>query len=198
MLTGSYGNRVKAIITIGPYGYGSHVLISDDHGKTWKMSRPIVPGCNESQVTELSDGRLIMNMRSYNNKNCRALSFSSDGGETWSEIINDTQLVEPICQASVLDYGNYKSGRMSLFANPAVTSERTHITVRTSFDDCKSWSNSRLIYKGSATYSCLVKMNNNKAGPFFECGKNSPYETLRFISFSPDALFKPGTVIPEY
>lgn len=182
---------------IGPYGYGSHVLISDDHGKTWRMSRPILPGCNESQVTELSDGRLVMNMRSYNNKNCRALSFSSDGGETWSEISSDPQLVEPICQASLLDYGNFKSMRMYLFANPAVTFERTHMTVYVSFDDCQSWSNSRLVYQGPAAYSCLVKMNNNKVGLFFECGKNSPYETLRFISFPPDELFKPGTVIPE-
>src|SRR5699024_9694794 len=49
----------------GKYGYGAHVLYSDDHGKTWKMSEPIRPGVNESQVVELSDGRLMMNMRSY-------------------------------------------------------------------------------------------------------------------------------------
>ena len=64
----------------GGYGYGSHVLLSDDGGVTWRMSAPITPGCNESQVVELSDGRLMMNMRSYNRLNCRAISYSEDGG----------------------------------------------------------------------------------------------------------------------
>ncbi|MCE5345814.1 MAG: glycoside hydrolase [Bacteroidales bacterium] len=182
---------------IGPYGYGSHVLISDDHGKTWKMSRLIFPGCNESQVAELSDGSLIMNMRSYNNRKCRAVSFSSDGGETWAEIQHDPQLVESICQASILAYGDYKGKRMYLFANPAVTSGRTHMTVRVSFDDCKSWSNSRLIYPGPSAYSCLVKLKDRRVGVFFECGEKSPYETLRFISFQPQELFQQNVVIPE-
>src|SRR5699024_8413187 len=31
------------------YGYGAHVLISDDHGETWQKSEPIRPGTNESQ-----------------------------------------------------------------------------------------------------------------------------------------------------
>ncbi|MCH5599816.1 sialidase family protein [Niabella ginsengisoli] len=63
----------------GPYGYGAHVLYSDDHGKSWKKSESIKPGCNESQVTELSDGTLVMNMRSYNGKYSRAISTSKDG-----------------------------------------------------------------------------------------------------------------------
>ncbi len=35
------------------YGYGSHIIYSDDHGKTWRISETITPGCNESQVVEL-------------------------------------------------------------------------------------------------------------------------------------------------
>ena len=34
----------------GPYGYGAHVLYSDDNGQTWNKSQSIQPGCNESQV----------------------------------------------------------------------------------------------------------------------------------------------------
>ena len=36
--------------------YQAHVLYSDDHGATWARSAPIGPGCNESQVVELTDG----------------------------------------------------------------------------------------------------------------------------------------------
>jgi sialidase-1 len=185
-----------AKVRSGPYGYGSHVLLSDNHGKTWRMGQQIKPDCNESQVAELSDGNLIMNMRSYNNKFCRAISISSDGGETWSEIRHDFQLTESICQASILAYGDYKGKVLFLFTNPAVTSDRTHMTVKTSFDDCKSWSNSRLIFEGPSAYSCLTKLKNNDIGIFFECGKKSAYETLRFISFQPKELFLPGVLIP--
>ena len=62
--------------------------------KHWEMSQAIKPGCNESQLTELSDGTLLMNMRSYNGRHSRAISTSKDGGATWSEISHDPQLVE--------------------------------------------------------------------------------------------------------
>ena len=75
-------NNKEEQVTEGGYGYGSHVLLSDDGGVNWRMSAVITPGCNESQVVELSDGRLVMNMRSYNRMGCRAIATSEDGGET--------------------------------------------------------------------------------------------------------------------
>lgn len=181
----------------GPFDYGSHVLISEDHGKTWKMGQQIKPGCNESQLTELSDGTLLMNMRSYNGKYCRAVSHSPDGGESWSDISHDLQLVESVCQASLLWYGDFRGSQLHLFSNPAVPSGRTHMSVKTSSDDCKSWSNSKLIHAGPSAYSSLVKLKNGLVGLFFECGEKSAYETLRFISFRPAELFSPGILISE-
>jgi len=164
----------------GPYSYGAHVLISDDHGKTWRMSQPIKPGCNESQVTELSDGTLLMNMRSYNNKHCRAISRSTDGGDTWSEITHDFQLVESQCQASILDYGTYKGKPLHLFSNPAVPVGRTHMTIKISDDDCRSWKNARLIDENPSAYSCLVKLPGGKVGLLYETGAKSAYESICF------------------
>jgi sialidase-1 len=175
----------------GPYSYGSHVLFSADHGKTWKMGQQIKPCCNESQVTELMDGTLVMNMRSYNGKYCRAVSLSTDGGETWTEIRHDLQLVESICQASILNYGNYKGKQLHLFSNPAVPSGRSHMTVKASFDNCVSWSTSKLIYAGPSAYSCLTRLKNGRIGLFYECGQVSPYEKLQFISFPVNELFMP-------
>ncbi len=187
----------KGNIRNKPYNYGSHVLMSDDNGKTWKMSKPIKPGCNESQVVELTNGNLVMNMRSYNNKYCRVFSVSSDGGETWSEIQHELQLVESLCQASFLGYGNYKDENMYLFANPAVPSGRHHMTIKVSVDECKSWSNSKLVYSGFSAYSCLQKLPDGNISVFFECGEKNPYETLRFLSFQPKELFRPGTLISD-
>ena len=190
-------NDPKGSIRNGPFGYGAHVLYSDDHGGTWKMSQPIQPGCNESQVTELSDGTLVMNMRSYNNQNCRAVSFSKDGGETWSEIGHDYQLVESVCQASILYYGQVNEKQMHLFLNPAVPSGRNHLTLKTSFDNCQSWSNGKLVYAGPSAYSCLTRFPDGRIGMFFEAGKKSAYEKLIFVAIDPEEMFTPGTILEE-
>ncbi len=79
-------NDPEGTLRNGPYSYGAHVLYSDDHGSTWKKSQSIMPGCNESQVTELSDGSLLMNMRSYNQKYSRAISISTGW---WSNLVAD-------------------------------------------------------------------------------------------------------------
>lgn len=174
----------------GPYSYGAHVLISDDHGKSWRMSGPIKPGCNESQVTELTDGTLLMNMRSYNGKSCRAISLSADGGETWGPIEHDYQLAESVCQASILNYESYKGKQVHIFSNPAVTNGRTHMTIKYSNNDCKDWQGSNLIDTRPSAYSCLVKLPNGNIGLFYETGDINAYETMRFVSIRPGDLIK--------
>ena len=174
----------------GPYGYGAHVLISDDHGKSWRMSSSIKPGCNESQVTELSDGTLIMNMRSYNEKYCRAVSFSKDGGGSWSGIEHDLQLVESRCQASILNYGKYKGKNYHLFSNPAVPAGRTHTTIRVSDDDCSDWQAAMLIDARPSAYSCLVKLSDGNVGLLYEAGEKKAYETIRFVRIPAGWLLK--------
>ncbi|WP_020526201.1 sialidase family protein [Flexithrix dorotheae] len=179
----------------GPYAYGAHVLYSDDHGKNWTKSASIQPGCNESQVTALSDGTLLMNMRSYNDQYSRAISTSTDGGETWSAIQHDYQLVESKVQASILEYGDFEGRNLHLFVNPAVPKGRTHLTLKASFDDCKTWTNSKLVYAGPSAYSCLTRLPNGNVGLFLEHGEKSPYEYMTFISFDPKEIFSTGALM---
>jgi sialidase-1 len=190
-------NDPNGSIRNGPYGYGAHVIFSDDRGKTWSISGSINPGCNESQVVELTDGRLLMNMRSYNNKYSRAVSISDDGGETWSPIVHDPQLVESKCQASILSYGVHEGRELFMFSNPAVPFGRNHISIKTSFDNCDTWSNNKLIYSEPAAYSCLTKLPNGNIGLFFEAGKRNPYDKMVFVSLPVDELFTPGTLLSK-
>src|SRR5262249_28741596 len=43
----------------------SHVIYSDDRGRTWKLGGSVGPDCNEAQAVELADGRVLLNTRSY-------------------------------------------------------------------------------------------------------------------------------------
>jgi sialidase-1 len=190
-------NKKDEQVTEGGHGYGSHVLLSDDGGDNWRMSRVIMPGCNESQVVELSDGTLMMNMRSYNRMGCRAISYSGDGGETWSEIEHALQLADEVCQASFIKYGSYDGKRMYLFSNPGNPVDRLFMTVKASFDECKTWSNDKLIFAGPSAYSCMTVLPDGNIGLLFEGGKDFRYENIVFISMHPDQLFKPGTLLNQ-
>ncbi|MBI9018452.1 MAG: exo-alpha-sialidase [Phycisphaerae bacterium] len=171
----------------GKYGYGSHVIYSDDHGQSWEISESITPGCNESTVAELSDGSLVMNMRSYNGQKCRAISLSNDGGATWSPIKHDQALIEPICQASLISYAK-DNDHILLFSNPANKSGRSKMTVRISDDDGKTWPIARQLYPGLAAYSCLAVLDNGDIACFYECGSGRSDEKMVFEVFSMEWL----------
>jgi sialidase-1 len=167
--------------------YYSHVIFSDDHGKTWELggSSPMYM-VNECQVVELTDGRLMLNMRNYDRANkMRQTTFSTDGGETWVDQRFDTTLIEPICQASIHRYSwpaNEKRN-VILFSNPASSDKRINMTVRASLDDGKTWSLMRSLFNGPSAYSDLAVLNNGEVVCLYERGKNSPYETITLARF---------------
>jgi len=167
--------------------YSSHLVYSDDHGKTWKLSNEVGLSQNEPQVVELVDGSLMMNMRQMHKKGCRAVATTKDWGETWSDVIDETVLIEPRCQASFIRYtrqrnGNYKNPL--LFSNPASTSDRINMTVRLSYDEGKTWPVSKVIHDGPSAYSCLTILPDGTIALLYERGDNSPYEKITFARFS--------------
>lgn len=85
---------------LSKHPYRSHVIYSDDHGATWKLGGIEDEKTNESALVELSDGRVLQNMRSYHGKNCRAIAFSDDGGLSFGPVTLATNLVDSVCQAS--------------------------------------------------------------------------------------------------
>jgi sialidase-1 len=162
-------HRVEGAADWKKTGY-SHAIYSDDHGKIWQRGEATPSnGMNECAVVERADGSLLLNMRSYRGKGCRAVAVSTDGGKTWSESTDDEQLVEPVCQASMIRYswpdGETKS-RM-LFVNPASKS-REKLTIRLSEDEGKTWIASKLLYAGSAAYSSVIALPDGRIGVLFE------------------------------
>ena len=199
---GEHAGRIviPANHTSDVHGYAAHAILSDDGGENWALSSVISPGCNESQVVELSDGRLMMNCRtqSFTNRErtgYRAVAFSSDGGETWSAPRPDPHLGDPRVQASLFRYswpGPGGPGRV-LFSNPSPPiskqpGERVRMTVQESRDNCRTWPVSRLVHRGPAAYSSLARLPDDRVGLLYEAGEKSPYEEIRMARFSIDWL----------
>jgi sialidase-1 len=170
--------------------YYSHIIYSDDHGKTWQLggSTPM-DQVNECQVIELANGQLMLNMRNYDrSKHNRAISISPDGGKTWTETFHDSTLIEPICQASFLRYSweTDSSENIVLFSNPASETDRVKMTVRLSYDEGKSWPDAIVLHDGPAAYSCLTVLPGGEIGCLYEAGEEYRYETIVFEKLSLD------------
>jgi sialidase-1 len=158
----------------------SHVIYSDDGGRSWRIGGVVGPQCNECQAVELSDGAVLLNMRSFQGNNRRLVAVSRDGGQTFSKPVEDSVLIEPVCQASILRHPGAAGG--ILFSNPAST-KREKMTVRLSRDDGKTWPHSRLLHPGPAAYSCLTVLPEGTVGCLYERGEQNPYEAIVFARF---------------
>ena len=54
-------NHAEAVTAL----HHSHVIFSDDGGKSWQIGGRVDAGTNESQVVDLAGGRLMLNMRNH-------------------------------------------------------------------------------------------------------------------------------------
>lgn len=173
----------------------SHVFLSDDHGRTWRLGGTVAPHTDECQVAELSDGTLVINMRNYwgteggqpEKGARRALAWSRDGGESWSPLAFDEVLVEPVCQASLLRYRpDTRGDRRLLFANPATPDRRVRLSVRLSPDDGRTWPLSRVLEAGPSAYSSIAVLPDGSVGVLYERGEEHPYERITLARFGID------------
>ena len=153
----------------GLFAYAhNYVVYSDDHGRTWHPGGLTQTGTGEACLVQEVDGTLYVNSRneSLRSRGYRAWDRSIDGGQTFATSGYDTQLPEPHCQASMVRYsGPPKDRSRALFCNPAVYSDtpshydvegRRNLTVRVSYDECRTWPVGRTVCPGGAGYSALV------------------------------------------
>jgi sialidase-1 len=166
--------------------YYSHVIYSDDRGASWQLGGSTPQHqVNECEVVELTDNRLLLNMRNYDPKQrARQQAISTDGGATWSHQRHVPELIEPICQASIRRFSWPDAGQpgLILFSNPAST-KREALTIRASFDEGDTWPVARLLDPRPSAYSCLAVLLNGDIGVLYEAGDKHPYENLVFATF---------------
>jgi hypothetical protein len=121
-----------------PGRYVACSLTSDDEGKTWRRSNLIDlgghghhSGAMEPTVAELSDGRLLMLIRTHWGRFWEALS--DDGGLSW-RTVRPTQIESTSAPGFLL---KLRSGRLALVANDKAG--RTNLLLAFSEDDGKTW-----------------------------------------------------------
>ncbi len=151
----------------------SATIFSDDHGRTWQAGEIAVPDegdygdPNETMITTLSDGRVMLVSRSVSNRNRKLVTFSSDGATGWSEPVFHDALWEPICMASIiahpdspgtLIFSNPHSLAMSKDGNeiPAGRGQRRNLSIKLSRDDGATWPISKTLESGPSAYSDLA------------------------------------------
>ena len=162
----------------------SHVIYSDDHGHHWQIGGVAQAGTNESMVVETVDGGLYLNCRNYSGDKRRAYAWSHDQGESFGDFGWEESLPEPICQASMARLtteAEHDRNRV-LFANPA-SDAREHLTVRLSYDECKTWTAGKVLHQGLSAYSDLSVLPDLTICCMYERGKAGLYETINLARF---------------
>ncbi len=188
---GVHRGRILMPMNQGPYGdWRVYAAISDDNGKTWRSGECAPEDGsghgNEVQMVERSDGTVLLNARTQGGgTRHRKTALSRDGGKTWSQLEDEMELVEPVCQASILRYSwpdksvaNQTPSRI-MFLNPASSESRENGVLRLSYDEGKTWTESTTLYAGPFAYSCLTKMKDGQIGALFE---RDHYAAISFIS----------------
>jgi sialidase-1 len=170
-------------------------IYSDDHGRTWHRGAIVIntteewPNPSESMAVQLSDGRVMMNIRNESTHRRRLVSISPDGISNWSTPHFDEQLFEPVCAASIVATPSLRvAGKpLLLFSNPDSEDivgtgkvpyrARQFLTVRTSADDGTTWSTKKLIDPGVTGYSDLAVSGDGTIFVLYESGSIKGSET---------------------
>lgn len=146
---------------------------TDDHGRSFHLAENIsIAGSNECTAAETSNGGVMINAR--NQKGIpreRIAALSSNGGESWDSTWYEDQIIDPVCQASLMNV-RLKEMHILLFTNPASTSQRVNLTLRASYDDGMTWPDSILLIPGDAAYNDISVYNKTMLGVLYEKGSD--------------------------
>ena len=153
----------------------SHIIHSDDYGKTWKPGEPTpVGGVGECSVAEIGEGTLMLNMRAdegFYRKSCTSI----DGGLTWSSPQISIDQIDCKCQGSILSIG----GAVFL-SNAASATERINMTIKKSTDNGKNWKGQYTVYEGNSGYSDIVELSDSQIAIIYEGGEKRYTDGLAF------------------
>lgn len=155
-------NSQRLIVPLYSDGYSfSLMAISDDWGRTWRTSRPLIGQGNiQPSIVQKRDGTLYTLMRDNGPPPQRLHeSYSRDRGETWSPV-TDSAIPNPGAGAEII---GLKNGHWALIHNDTEDG-RHRLAVAISDDEGVSWRWKRYLEsdpapseRGSYHYPSLIE-----------------------------------------
>jgi len=170
---GNYKGRLIAPCYGERTGYA---VYSDDHGETWTVGANSPSGpYNEAVCVELSDGDIMLNMRSPGGRRNRGTAVLTDGGAKYKEGTSRfiPELPCPSCQGGTVRHTPPKDGEpgIILFAGPGLPTGRVRGTLFASYDDGQTWPYKKTIYEGGYGYSDIAVLPDGRVAVLFELNK---------------------------
>jgi sialidase-1 len=180
------------------------LAISDDGGRTWRRgateSRPYSPdGVFRQKPQELTlherrDGRVLVSARETEGTDLghRTAAVAGGGGEFFTSSFHALPgLYTPQVQGAVLPFGGEDEGDRLLLAAPADPDRRRTMTVRSSYDEGRTWEGvdrGRTVTADWSGYSDMVRASSASAGLLYEGGAADARDEIRFARFTEDWL----------
>lgn len=171
---GPHKGRLLMPFNEGPFDqWKVYAAISDDGGDTWRFGETAPDGAkgvaNEVQMFERADGAVVLNARQHLGAKCRKSAVSTDGGATWSTLVDEANLVEPQCMAGVVT----ADGVTVYYTGADSASRRALGTLWISRDGGRTWPASGspdriLIEPEGFAYSVPVILAPNELGVLYE------------------------------
>ena len=161
----------------GPYR--SHTLYSDDHGATWQIGEDIADHTTECVVSQLQDGRILINIRLLPCPGCRSMATSFNEGVSFVQHHTVEAQPDPGCQGSmyVLTHQNQE---YVLVTNASSVDARRRLVLHESTDGGEIWTESFVITEGPCAYSDLAQLDDSHIAVLYEAGQDYSHETITF------------------
>ena len=177
-------------------------IYSDDGGQSWRCGdtvvyhSPMIVNPSETVLVQLSNGRVLFNIRSESKEHRRLITTSPDGATDWQIEKWDEALLEPVCMGSILKLSQQSERSIPIiaFANPDnlentltppgrnLAHDRKSLTVKLSPDDCETWPMSRVIEEGPSGYSDMAQASNGTILCIYENGMLERMTDTQFVT----------------
>jgi len=171
--------RLLAPVWLSPGGGGDghhpqhpSTVYSDDGGRTWRAGEMVATlddaGAGEPVAVELSDGRVMLNMRNEDfgmDRAYRSVSVSADGAAGWTRPALDAHLPDAVCFGALHRFDERTMLFSNIYCDLAtdfrvkifnMRGAREPLGIRASFDDGKTWPVSRIFQAHEAGYSDIT------------------------------------------
>jgi len=171
----------------------SLMAITDDVGKTWTFSEPLVGAGNiQASVIEKADGTLVAYMRDNGPPPQRIqISTSNDKGLTWG-LVTDSDLPNP---GSAVDVVRLQNGHWLLVCNDTERG-RHSLAVSISTDEGETWTHKRHVERDMrdiaiatrSAYPSVIQGRNGTLHMVYSYHhrdrKGGPNETIKYFRFN--------------